>query len=368
MSRDALTRLFPDGKTVFVPADGQPMPGYEQARAEIELRGGAVQVANANSGGLFGWLFGGPRGGGADDAEEGGGEVVSGRGGRMSRPGSAGTRSRPQAATFRAARPLRRPRRPTRRPHPRRGPAGAAQPWSPLPPPIARPPKSRSRRPRSLSPGLPRRPSPRPRRLLRSRWPRWRRIRQATPALFRCADLIAAKFIAPLPPRKPSDLSQTPLLQAPIPPVRPQEFEVASEDAKSAGLPVSAKKDLIAAMLQRGKLPGVITQGVSAAPPSALALADPGAAPAPPARPALLDRAAALNAPLPPPRPARDASSGVSAAPKSAPPPPAPGHSAPNVHGANPAAPYGGLVLDAFNVQPKALSPVFASELRGSTP
>ncbi len=49
MSRDALTRLFPDGKTVFIPADGQPMPGYEQARAEIEARGGQVQVA---SGGL----------------------------------------------------------------------------------------------------------------------------------------------------------------------------------------------------------------------------------------------------------------------------------------------------------------------------
>jgi uncharacterized protein YcbK (DUF882 family) len=34
MSRDALTRLFPDGKTVFIPADGKPMPGYDQARAE----------------------------------------------------------------------------------------------------------------------------------------------------------------------------------------------------------------------------------------------------------------------------------------------------------------------------------------------
>ena len=46
MSRDALTRLFPDGKTVFIPADGQPMPGYELARAEIEARGGQVQVAS----------------------------------------------------------------------------------------------------------------------------------------------------------------------------------------------------------------------------------------------------------------------------------------------------------------------------------
>ncbi len=76
MSRDALTRLFPDGKTVFIPADGQPMPGFEQARAEIEARGGEVQVARGGGiGGLFSWLFGG---GGADDAEEsGGGEATT---------------------------------------------------------------------------------------------------------------------------------------------------------------------------------------------------------------------------------------------------------------------------------------------------
>ena len=89
MSRDALTRLFPDGKTVFIPADGQPLPGYEQARAEIEARGGEVQVASGGGiGGLFSWLFG--RGGGADDAEEAGGQEATtamattalGRGGR----------------------------------------------------------------------------------------------------------------------------------------------------------------------------------------------------------------------------------------------------------------------------------------------
>ena len=74
MSRDALTRLFPDGKTVFIPADGQPMPGYEQARAEIEARGGNVQVASGGGiGGLFSWLFGG----GADDAEEFGGQEAT---------------------------------------------------------------------------------------------------------------------------------------------------------------------------------------------------------------------------------------------------------------------------------------------------
>ena len=56
MSRDSLARLFPDGKTVFIPTDGQPMPGYDQARAEIEQRGGQIQTAG--SGGLFAWLFG----------------------------------------------------------------------------------------------------------------------------------------------------------------------------------------------------------------------------------------------------------------------------------------------------------------------
>src|SRR6202020_3368653 len=77
MSRDALTRLFPDGKTVFIPADGQPMPGYEQARAEIEARGGDVQVARGGGiGGLFSWLFGG----GADDAGEAGGQEATSTG------------------------------------------------------------------------------------------------------------------------------------------------------------------------------------------------------------------------------------------------------------------------------------------------
>jgi uncharacterized protein YcbK (DUF882 family) len=72
MNRAALARLFPDGKTVFIPSDGQPMPGYDQARAEIEARGGEVQVAhadNAGGGGLFSWLFG-AKPGGADDEEE----------------------------------------------------------------------------------------------------------------------------------------------------------------------------------------------------------------------------------------------------------------------------------------------------------
>jgi uncharacterized protein YcbK (DUF882 family) len=40
VSRELLSRIFPDGKTVHIPADGRPMPGYELAFAEIKARGG----------------------------------------------------------------------------------------------------------------------------------------------------------------------------------------------------------------------------------------------------------------------------------------------------------------------------------------
>lgn len=78
MSRRELLAVFPDGKTMHIPADGKPLPGYEQAVAAYESRkrsGGSVQVASnsSRSGGrsktLFGMLFGG---GGADDEEDSG--------------------------------------------------------------------------------------------------------------------------------------------------------------------------------------------------------------------------------------------------------------------------------------------------------
>lgn len=54
MSRDQLARIFPDGKTVHVPADGKPLAGYEEAKAEILARGGSVlgyAIADAGEGG-----------------------------------------------------------------------------------------------------------------------------------------------------------------------------------------------------------------------------------------------------------------------------------------------------------------------------
>ena len=80
MSRDALARIFPDGKTVFIPADGQPMSGFEEAKAEIEQRGGQFQTASSGTFNLFTWLFSN-HSGGADDAEESGPDSVVTHGG-----------------------------------------------------------------------------------------------------------------------------------------------------------------------------------------------------------------------------------------------------------------------------------------------
>jgi hypothetical protein len=60
MSYDQLARLFPDGKTVHLAADGRALPRYQEARAEIASRGGMMADVPqaAPSGGLFAWLFG----------------------------------------------------------------------------------------------------------------------------------------------------------------------------------------------------------------------------------------------------------------------------------------------------------------------
>ena len=39
MTHDQLAKVFPDGRTVHVPSDGQPLPGYALALADVERRG-----------------------------------------------------------------------------------------------------------------------------------------------------------------------------------------------------------------------------------------------------------------------------------------------------------------------------------------
>lgn len=66
-SRQDLVRLFPDGKTLHIPRDGKPLPGYQAALADYKRRVGATSIEVADSAGktsgkkknLFQLLFGG---------------------------------------------------------------------------------------------------------------------------------------------------------------------------------------------------------------------------------------------------------------------------------------------------------------------
>lgn len=81
MNRKELVALFPNGKTLHVPSDGKPLPGFDQALAAYQSRkssGGAeLALASASdsrkSKGLLAMLFGG----GADEEEESGGVIAA---------------------------------------------------------------------------------------------------------------------------------------------------------------------------------------------------------------------------------------------------------------------------------------------------
>jgi uncharacterized protein YcbK (DUF882 family) len=310
MSRDALTRLFPDGKTVFIPADGQPMPGYELARAEIEARGGNIQVARGGGiGGIFSWLFGG---GGADDAEESGGQeattaTASIAGARGGRSGGGYQAPEPQVevadvgpqAVAKAKRNL-----PT-------GQAYASAPEAaPAPEPQAEVadvgPQAVAKAKRNLPTGQAyasaseATPAPVPVPPVKPQ--AVAELEQPNVASDASPDVPdQPKSLAPLPPRRPVDLVALAFADAPMPPTRPADLILASKTEAGSGggafIPLSNKGFGPAA--PHGWLPHVITSGVDRAPTGALALIE-----APSARKfdddALLARAAELTAPLPP--------------------------------------------------------------------
>lgn len=77
MSRKELVSVFPNGKTLHVPSDGKPLPGYEQAVASYNSRkksgGTALALASTGSGGgKSGGLLASLFGGGADEEEDNG--------------------------------------------------------------------------------------------------------------------------------------------------------------------------------------------------------------------------------------------------------------------------------------------------------
>lgn len=67
MTYDQLVRLFPDGKTVHLPSNNQPLARYDEARAEIEARGGAYAPVERKSKSFLAFLFGG----GEEDEDSG---------------------------------------------------------------------------------------------------------------------------------------------------------------------------------------------------------------------------------------------------------------------------------------------------------
>jgi uncharacterized protein YcbK (DUF882 family) len=80
MTHDQLAKVFPDGRTVHIPSDGQPLRGYSLALADVERRGGrpsetsleaareAGVVSGSRTRNFFARLFG--RGKDADESNE----------------------------------------------------------------------------------------------------------------------------------------------------------------------------------------------------------------------------------------------------------------------------------------------------------
>jgi uncharacterized protein YcbK (DUF882 family) len=304
MSRDALTRLFPDGKTVFIPADGQPMPRYEEARAEIEARGGNVQVASGGGiGGLFSWLFGG----GADDAEESGGQeatttVASTGNARGGRSGGPQVQQPPVEVADVGPEAVAKAKRHL--------PTGAAYASAPEPAPVAKSqapdsgPEAVATAKRNLPTGPTYASAPesaptppvKPQAVAELEQPNV--ASDASPEEPRVS-AEPKPIVAPLPPRKPADFAALTFAAAPMPPPRPADLILASKTDPAGGAFIPLSNKAFGPAVPRGSLPAVITSGVDRSPTGALALAYASSAPKYDDD-ALLARAAELTAPLPP--------------------------------------------------------------------
>ena len=272
MNYDQLVRLFPDGKTVHLPTNGKPLPGYDEAKAEIEARGGeTISVADANSGGFLGGFFSKLFGGGGEDEEEAR-EAVPVRPTRIARANPAPA---PDPANASAARKM------------------VATAESDLP-----------RGETYLAPAAA---------------PARQQVAALTPA-----PTAALAASAPLPPAKPTPLEEPPEEDKPAANAKtPAGADAPVADAPAVNLPLPPRRpdDLVAVSdaplppprpAEFARLPEVITRGANGtslalASPSSLGLRSSGAEAAPlayAATPKVAPNAAPVSAPLPPARPA----------------------------------------------------------------
>ena len=118
----------------------------------------------------------------------------------------------------------------------------------------------------------------RPNRPCKARRPPLRAMRARRTKAARSACAVRSRSSSSPPCRRtsPTDLAAAQLAEAaaPTPPKRPAEFAFGALPGQAASEEGAASPDLIAALLERGRLPGVITRGVGAAPADALALAE----------------------------------------------------------------------------------------------
>ena len=89
MSREQLVKLFPDGRTVHLPASGDPLPGYELAKADLERGINHRGVGEPKKRTFLASLFGRDK-----DAEEGDDSVSA----RESAPAKRGVTAKQEAA------------------------------------------------------------------------------------------------------------------------------------------------------------------------------------------------------------------------------------------------------------------------------
>jgi uncharacterized protein YcbK (DUF882 family) len=222
MSYDNLARLFPDGKTVHIPANGQPMARYEEARAEIAARGGTELPPAQQSTGFFAWLFGGP-----SDA---------------SREDAAPARAQPSAVAYA---------------NNTEGDEGAV---------VAGPTPARRAPVQTAAPT----PAPQTQPVAVAALQR----NDAPAAQPEAAESEAIDRVIPLPPRRPADMVAMADDMLPLPPTRPGatfHLQLASADASDLPMPVArpapdAIGGLITSsagvpMLRKSALPAIITQG-----------------------------------------------------------------------------------------------------------
>ena len=242
MGYDQLARLFPDGKTVHIPANGQPMARYEEARLEIAARGGTEVPPAQESQGFFAWLFGGSGNGAAHEDE----------GDRM----AVASRAPARAQMVAYASP--------------EGDEGAAN---------GRP----SARKVDIAAPVAEEATPQPTLAVAS----LEADEAPRQAAGRDDAAVEQTDLIPLPPRRPADLIAVATFDLPLPPVRP---DARPRVAAVEGLPTPMARPgvmpdaiggLIGASLSRAALPSIITQGSdlrrAPAPMPALAYAGPEA-------------------------------------------------------------------------------------------